>query len=74
MFQFQKLNSRRFERGFDRVNLHRLDLWHTTTPPRRDQIDRTSHIDMGDDHIDVVISHTINPYSISMSWMTISIW
>ena len=38
------------------------------------QNDKISHIDMGDDFIDTVISYIINPYPISMSRMTISIW
>jgi len=38
------------------------------------QSDKTSHIDMGDDRIDTVISHIISPYPISISRMTISIW
>ena len=40
----------------------------------RTQSDKISHIDMGDDHIDTVISHIISPYPISISRMTISIW
>jgi len=38
------------------------------------QSDKISHIDMGDDHIDTVIFHTISPYPISISRLTISIW
>jgi hypothetical protein len=38
------------------------------------QSDNISHIDMGDDHIDTVISHIISPYPISISRMTILIW
>jgi len=38
------------------------------------QSDKIPHIDMGDDHIDTVISHIIFPYPISTSRMTISIW
>ena len=35
---------------------------------------KISHIGMGDDRIDTVISHLISPYPISTSRMTISIW
>jgi hypothetical protein len=35
---------------------------------------KISHIDMGDDHMDTLISHIISPYPISISRMTISIW
>ena len=38
------------------------------------QSDKISHIDMEDNHIDVVISHIIRPYPISVSRMTVSIW
>ena len=38
------------------------------------QSDKISHIDMGDAHIDTVISHIISPYATSISRMTISIW
>jgi hypothetical protein len=38
------------------------------------QSDKISHIDVGDDRIDIVISHIISPYSISISRITISIW
>jgi hypothetical protein len=38
------------------------------------QSDKISDIDMEDDRIDTVISHIINPYPISISRMTISIW
>jgi len=37
------------------------------------QSDKISHIDMGDDRIDTVISYIISPYPISISRMTISI-
>ena len=41
----------------------------------RIQSDKISHIDMGDDHIDTVISHIISPCSISISrMMTVSIY
>jgi hypothetical protein len=33
-----------------------------------------SHIDIGDDRIDTLISHIISPYPMSISRMTISIW
>ena len=40
----------------------------------RHQSDKISHIDIGDDHIDTVISHIIRRYPILISKMTISIW
>jgi len=36
------------------------------------QSDKISHIDMGDDLIDTVISHIISPYPISMSHIDLS--
>jgi hypothetical protein len=38
------------------------------------QSDKISHIDMGDDHINPLLSHIISPYPISISRMTMSIW
>jgi len=38
---------------------------------RSGQRDKISHIDMGDDRIDTVISHIISPYPVSISRMTI---
>ena len=38
------------------------------------QSDNISHIDIEDDHIDTVISHIDIPYPTSISRMTISIW
>jgi hypothetical protein len=40
----------------------------------REQSDKLSYIDVGDDHIDNIISHIISPYPISISTMIISIW
>jgi hypothetical protein len=37
------------------------------------QSDKIPHTDMGDDHIDTVISHRISPYPISMRSSPISI-
>ena len=36
------------------------------------QSDKISHIDMGDNHIDIAISHISSPHSISIPRMTIS--
>ena len=40
----------------------------------RAKVTKISHSDMGDNHIDTVISPIISPYPISISRMTISIW
>jgi len=48
-------------RAVNTGGIRRTTSWRPPRSPRRDKI---SHIDMGDDHIDTVISHIISPYSI----------
>jgi hypothetical protein len=55
------------------INL-RANLAGVTVRRSRLQSDKISHIDMGDDRIDTVISHIMNPYPVSIFRMTTSIW